>query len=347
MPDTSEEPPNFLPGLDPLSPLKRARRMTAYDDVLKKSAASDLRFPRIERTRLAEVQHALLHKGYLQQSYSGRELHWVDGLTAFLGPSRDDVIAQIVECHDTCVKNLYELVLEEIDAFDLQKMYAQDEAYSSPRHVILGRRLAMNVSIDRRDELSERFIDHVLRPYFQAHINVFRHLWKMIEASHRTSQFLVFKRGKDSRFGMVAPGEGFDTRGSYVIPRANYLDAFGYSEAEISPRLFGPNFIEEHDEEFRFLTADQLPEFCEAVQTKTSPKRHSGRRTNSGFQASDEPLIKQMHELLVVGLHRSISAAAVAVYEADPSRVLGGGTPESKVKRLCRLYSRSYPPGAG
>lgn len=76
-------------------------------------------------------------------------------------------------------------------------------------------------------------------------------------------------------------------------------------------------------------------------QFQSSPKkRRVGRPTGSGsLEREDNHLVDEMHADLVSRKHTSITAAA----RERVDRALGGGTEESKVKRLCTRYSERYP----
>jgi hypothetical protein len=68
-------------------------------------------------------------------------------------------------------------------------------------------------------------------------------------------------------------------------------------------------------------------------------KRRRGRPKGSGsYEAVDEPLIDEMREAIEANPAVSPTAAAACVADRAP----GGGTPESKVKRLAQRYSEKF-----
>jgi hypothetical protein len=93
------------------------------------------------------------------------------------------------------------------------------------------------------------------------------------------------------------------------------------------------------------IDADRVPESSEASEaveaneTPDSQIRPRGRPAGSGsFAASDEPLIAEMRSLIET--ERTLSPWAAAARVAD--RAAGGGTHESKIKRLVSRYSEKF-----
>ncbi|MCQ8279915.1 hypothetical protein NFI95_15845 [Acetobacteraceae bacterium KSS8] len=63
------------------------------------------------------------------------------------------------------------------------------------------------------------------------------------------------------------------------------------------------------------------------------------RRSPGGYAKQDTPLIEEMHRLIQTGVAQGPWQAAGLVVD----RASGGGTTESRRKRLCAAYKRQYP----
>ena len=72
---------------------------------------------------------------------------------------------------------------------------------------------------------------------------------------------------------------------------------------------------------------------------KAVGKGRPGRRKGAGsYEALDAPLVEKMHQLITEGMALSDHAAALKVVD----RAAGGGTDESKARRLTDRYKRKY-----
>jgi hypothetical protein len=67
------------------------------------------------------------------------------------------------------------------------------------------------------------------------------------------------------------------------------------------------------------------------------PKKRKGRPAGGGYQQSDQPIIEKMRAMLANG--DFLSPTAAAEHFADEAE--GGGTRESKARRLVRLFKAS------
>ena len=70
-----------------------------------------------------------------------------------------------------------------------------------------------------------------------------------------------------------------------------------------------------------------------------NPARKTRKSNGFDYQQADTKLVAKMRELIAVGKSRSAENAARAFVKCAE----GGGTPESKVKRLALRYHKKYP----
>lgn len=83
----------------------------------------------------------------------------------------------------------------------------------------------------------------------------------------------------------------------------------------------------------------QRPRFWFSEQADAKKLRKAGRkRGSSPFEKKDALLIDEMEKLCGSGTVTSVLAAAKRVVKDAP----GGGTPESRMKRLCRRHKERY-----
>jgi hypothetical protein len=75
---------------------------------------------------------------------------------------------------------------------------------------------------------------------------------------------------------------------------------------------------------------------------KLEPKKRVGRRPNTGLSKSDDPIVEEMHELVINNECSSPTEAAKKIIKKYKDRVRGGGTEDSKIKRLVRRYIGRY-----
>jgi hypothetical protein len=78
----------------------------------------------------------------------------------------------------------------------------------------------------------------------------------------------------------------------------------------------------------------------EEIERSKGPGRPSG---SGSYERLDFPLVREMRQVLLKHPHLSVTAVANRFVE----RAAGGGTPESKAKRLTQRYSAQFPEAAG
>ncbi len=98
-------------------------------------------------------------------------------------------------------------------------------------------------------------------------------------------------------------------------------------------RLLGPAHAVARSVAPLFKEIDEQP----PAEPAPVPARR-GRREGRVYEAQDAPLVLYMHELLERGQAATLNAAAVQVAE----RAAGGGSAESKVRRLTDAYKRKH-----
>jgi hypothetical protein len=315
----------------------------AYLDALKSYEVSVFSYPKLDPAKVHRLEKSVIGDGAPRVERKGQKLNWISGLPAFCDHSGSDVISTIVEEYTYLTTDLYEIAMDLVEEFNAEM--AHDRSQNPDLAKKRGAYLAPNLIIHDREYLSPKFIAHVLRPYFDACRRALHLLFSKIKQAHISGQFTIIARDGDRSYGIVLPGDGFDRRGSYKIPRESYLTGFHYSEDEIDRRLLQGQTASFDPLALRFLTSDQLPEFCFRGIGEAGRTKRAGRPKGTSLDIVDAPILQKMHDLLSSGLVCSIAEAARQVYVEDLTLFSGPGTPESKMKRLTKKYAIKYPKG--
>lgn len=295
--------------------------------------------PALDPAKAAGLEKALIRDGGLNWQVAGHELCWIQGLTAFCRHDGSDVISDICQRHSNAVTDLYEIALEQCDEFPLGELQdrEQDPAGAGARGALLSPELPLG---DRRF-LTLGAISNLLRPYHQAKWTVLKIFFEQIAKAHRSGKFVMFRREADRGYGLVLPGYGFDGLSSYQIPRQAYRRGFGYGETELDVLHF-PDAEPSFDAQaLVFLSSDSLPEFCAAKGVRKQGK--GGRPRGSGYHEQDEGYVERMRSLITSSEARSIADAARQAAAENPDGPAGGGTYQSKLRRLRERYRARYP----
>lgn len=338
----SECGPSRVPGMvDPFTPLKRRMDYTKpYRELIENAKRESFTYPRLDPERAHRLEKALAGDIGLKWELQGKKLNWISGLTAFCDHSKEDVITAITSSHLDLNSAIHEVVRELMDDYDPDRShdYSQHTDLATKR----GAYLASNLYVPDRDYLTPGFVSEILRPYLQVSREALHLLWARIKRAHQGGQMLIFSRDGDGRFELHTPGDGFDRRGTYEIPRKAYLEGFNLGENDVDRSLIKSEPGDFDPRSLRFLGADQVLDYCLEEGSNKQKQRPAGRPNGINFDANDAPLIEEMHRLIQNRQARSIADAAQQVIESDPCRVAGSGTPESKEKRLARGYSKRY-----
>lgn len=321
--------------MDPFKPLKGKNldlTQELYGDVLRSAETTPKDFPQINLEMLPAIEDALTQNGFLRYRSAERNINWIDGFVSLLSPKTKTVMQDIVHLHQDTLNVLFRLAKEQIDGFDPNRMYLPFGTDEDPMQLKSGQRLATELFVPERDRLTEAFIVRVLRPYHQAKIRAYEVLWSRLAFAHLAGQIVVFKRGADGKFGLVLPGNGFDGKGGYQVPRQDYLKATRYADREVPD--FDAGVIART--EFRFLTADQLQDYCVYTQSESSKSR-MGRPRGTGID--DKPILKNMANLLNADPDLSVRQSAKMVVKKHHAAMRGASIP-AKEERLRRKYRK-------
>ena len=132
----------------------------------------------------------------------------------------------------------------------------------------------------------------------------------------------------------VARGDIQTMLNGEIVPKAHitiYLELYARASQEQEPHILPPDLSINYDD------------LC-AVFDRANPddrKRGRPRKESSGW-SEDRLLAAEMHKMIAQAYPIASSAAQAARLLVQAGRVTGAGTPESKAKRLERVFRTYY-----
>jgi hypothetical protein len=284
------------------------------------------------------IADAVLQNGVPKSEADGHPVDWHIGLAAFCSRSSRGVIGEIAAEHFDAMVELYR-VWEDIEGSTFAEPMYRPRGTPVGDPKARGAQLVPRLGIPDRDQLSDHYINSVLRPYAQAEIALRRRFFKAIQASHKNREWIGFRPIHAGRFVPIHPFAGFDGKGGYAIDRATYLEGFGISEDEFGTANFPHMKPYESQESWVFLVAECgslltspcLQEEHPGAQTRSN---RIGRPKGTGFDNQDAPFVAMGVQFIKDRRANSATEAARLILIDHFEEIAGNGEWESKQSRI-------------
>lgn len=322
-----------------LGPDPKANRPKDYCDVLLQYQQQPSCFPELDPSQAAKLVAAITTEGVPNIEYQGRKLGWRRGLSAFCSTEEDVSIGQLAEGFSSALVELFRVLSDKVDSVEFGPEYLDHPKPKSP--FPRGTHLAPGMEIHNRELLTDGFIAAVLKPYHVAKLQVVEVYTKRLQKTHEDGSWVMLRPGPNGRLHLVLPGEGFNQRGSYRIPRTSIMRGYGCSDEELEPEIFPVRPPDFDVEALLFLSADHLNSFWKGARNLVPEapakdvRQKPGRPEGSGFDQQDGTYIARMGALIAQGKSNSHKNAAEQIVKQFENEIAGSSF-DAKVSRLAR-----------
>jgi len=333
-------------------PVKRSR-FGPFSDIVQRYSETSPELQTIDPERYPELIAAICPNGVPTPQVEGHPLKWHRGISSLCNPHAEGVMGNVAAKHSEVLTEMYQrwsdLEGTEIGAPMYDGIHRHEAAHTR------GAFLNPSLAITNREDLSDTYINAVLRPYAQAVIECRVVLWRHLRSGHECGAWVGFQNTDMGTYSPLPPGAGFGPGRNYTINRTAYLQGFGYPDNEIGHENYPDLPPYPGQDHWMFIGADQLqnvlppkpdtPRSSQEVQltpaepTKPAmPQEHALPRR--GFARKDKEFVLKGLDLFLSG--QTLSANETAKYLVEHhGEDIPGNSHEAKVHRLRKAISET------
>jgi hypothetical protein len=301
-----------------------------FQDIVEEYAAATAARAKVELTQIDKLGRRLIEGGNPVTHLNGKKLNWHRGLATLCNPEIEGSLGANAHEHFEVNCGLYKR-WSDIEGHEICcPMYDDTTRATPPKD--RGSYLVPSLCIYDREQLSDHYINAILRPYSQAQFECRQIFWKRLSEGHEEGEWFAFTPTDSGAFVPIPLGEGFGVGRNYKIGRTTYLKGFGYSEKDIGTENYPHSRPYRDQEHWLFIGADEFSDFPLVENDKSSTEEGDqqksvaspnsrGRRSGTGFEILDEPFVQEGAERVLQGLEPSYSSAATYLLRKHSDKI--------------------------